>query len=101
MFLVIDGLIEFVQGRTLAINGLKVDIPKEGFAYIAAELLVVNGRLVPQVREINGPSAERYGFMKIDNDRFESITDVIYRKGGGGLDFGFASPHRRPKVTMN
>jgi len=101
MYLIINGMIEFVQGRTLAINGLEVDIPKEGFAYIAAELFIEDGKLLPRVRELKGTLAERYGFMKIGSEQFEKITDQIMKRGGNGIDFGFASKFKRPKVTVN
>ena len=101
MFLIINGLIEFVQGRTLAINGLKVDIPRDGCVFIGAELCLRNGRYMPMVRKLEGPTAERYGFMRIGPEQFDEIVKKIEERGGAGVDWGFTSPHGRNNVTVN
>ena len=101
MYLIINGMIEFVQGRTLAINGMKVDIPREGFVVIGAELILHNGRYVPIVRKLDGSAAERYGLMRIGPEQFDEIIRKIDERGGRGVEWGFTSPHQRKGMTVN
>jgi hypothetical protein len=101
VFQIIGGTIEFVQGRTLSINGLEIEVPREGFAYIAAELFLLDGKLMSRVRELKGPNAGRFSFMGIGNDQFTAITSGIEKTGGRAVPFGFMTNTRRPKVTVN
>ena len=98
---VINGFIGFVQGRTLSINGLEVAIPREGFAYIAAELSVLDGRLLTRVREMKGENAERYSFMKIGSEQLENVLKGIEKNAGQAIPFQYASKLPRMKVTVN
>ena len=101
MYLIINGMIEFVEGRTLSINGLEIDIPKEGFAYIAAELVLQGGKMMTKVVELTGESAKRCSFMMIGQAQFEAIMGEIEKRAWRGVDFAFASSKGRRKVSEN
>lgn len=101
MFLIISGMIEFVQGRTLAVNGLEVTIPRDGFVNLGVELCLSDGQYMPVVRKLEGPTAEHYGFMRIGPVQFEEIVKKIDVNGGRGVQWGFTSPHPRKRMTVN
>jgi len=97
----VSGLLKYEGGRVLNLNGINLDVPEHGFAFVAFQLIPIDGVLMPCAREIKGPTAMRYGAMKFGETELQAARDQADAFEGDGIPFTFAFGNPRPRYSVN
>ena len=96
-----QGLIRHTGGRGIMLNGVNVEVPAGGFAFVGIELVIVGNMMMPKVRELKGPMAERYGAMRFGEEQLQHVIEQSAMVGGMDVPFVFSFDRPRPKTSVN
>ena len=100
-FKIVAGSIEHIEEHALSINGVRIDIPEEGCAYIGVELGLENGLLDPRIRELTGPGARRFSLLQIGRDELRVIIAALEEYDGPAMPFAYFSQHPFSQMSMS
>ena len=95
------GLLRHTGGRGIMLNGIDIEVPETGFAFVGFELVVIGHAVMPKARVLNGPMAPRYGSMRFGEEQLQSLIQQSAMVGGMDVPFMFSFKHPRPKISVN
>lgn len=100
-FLVVNGTMEHIGGRCVALDGVGVEVPRMGQAYIGAVFFVEDGVMRTRACQFFGEKAARYSLFSLGDKELGIISEKCVENGGNAFPYGFISPHPRPRISMN
>lgn len=83
------------------LNGLVLEVPETGFAFVGFELVAISGVVMPRARELHGAMAPRYGVMRFGEPQLQNIMQQSAMVGGMDVPFTFSFNRPRPKTSVN
>jgi len=83
------------------LNGLRLEVPETGYAFVGFELVVIGGVLMPKAREFSGEMAPRYGAMRFGEAQLQNVIQQSAMVGGMDVPFLFTFKNPRPKTSVN
>jgi len=101
MFDTMHGLLRHTGGRGLMLNGVSIEVPEEGFAFVGFELVISGNVMMSKATLLSGPMAPRYGAMRFGELQLQNIMKQSAAVGGMDVPFMFAFKHPRPKTSVN
>jgi|GEM_PF-2588290 len=98
---VIGGNLRYIGGRRLEMNGLAVDIPETGYAYLGVGLVILAGMMRPCAVRLSGGGAERFGTLRIGEAEMRKVISEVERTGVDSIPFTFRFSQPRPRYSRN
>lgn len=96
-----QGLIRHTGGRGIMLNGVNVEVPEECFAFVGIELVIFRNMMMPKIRELQGPMAQRYSAMHFGEEHLQHVIQQSAMVGGMDVPFVFSFDRPRPKTSVN
>ena len=100
-FNTMQGLIRHTGGNGIMLNGVNFEVPAGGFTFVGIELVIAGNMMIPKVRELTGPMAERYGAMRFGEEQLQNVIQQSAMAGGMDVPFMFSFDRPRPKTSVN
>ena len=96
-----SGILKHEGGRCLNMNGVTINVPKIGCAFVGIQQIAINGYIMTCARELTGSAARRFGAMRLGENELQSVKDQTAEMGGDGVPFVFSFGNPRPKISVN
>jgi len=101
IFPAVCGSMQYAGGRIIIIDGVAVEIPRNGYAFIGEAVVAEGGAAVIRGRQCFGPLANRFSFIKIGDSELETIRALCENSPDGSIPYMFSTLHPRPKASLN